>query len=85
MTCAEVRGQLAFVLDEPLTPTVEHRQAQGHLETCPTCVRWLGGQVQFVQVLRGLKRVEEAQLPWLLPEYLVRQVLAAAGDGDDAA
>jgi hypothetical protein len=84
VTCAEVRGQLAFVLDEPLT-TGEQRQAQAHLENCPACVRWLGGQVQFVQVLRGLKTVEEAQLPWLLPEYLVRQVLAAAGDGDDAA
>ena len=79
MNCPEARGHLAVVLDEPLR-TAEELRAHAHLEGCPACARWLDGQVQMVQVLRGLRTVEEAQPPWLVPEHLVKQVLADLRD-----
>jgi predicted anti-sigma-YlaC factor YlaD len=76
MKCTEAHGHLACSLDERLSPA-EQAKVDAHLGECPDCVRWLTDQVVLVQVLRGIGKIEEEELPPPVPEHLVRRVLAA--------
>ena len=76
MKCTEAHGHLACSLDEPLAPAAQAK-VDAHLEECPACVRWLTDHVLIVEVLRGLGRIEEAELPPPVPDHLVRRVLLA--------
>ena len=76
MNCNRIHDLLATSLDEPLGQA-DQATVDAHVVQCPACVRWLTEQVLTVQVLRGVGKIEEAEVPPPLPEHLVRRVLAA--------
>ena len=76
MNCKEVRDLLAFSLDEPLG-TADQAAVDSHLGHCPACVRWLTEQVLTVQVLRGVAKIEEKEVPPPLSSRLIARILAA--------
>ena len=76
MDCPGVQVLLAVSMDEPLLSAEQH-EVDAHLDGCADCMQWLTENVLIIGVLRGLGRIEDAELPPPIPEHLVRRVLAA--------
>ncbi len=76
MNCRRIDVLLSTALDEALPPR-EQAEVDAHLATCPACVRRLKGYGVTVQVLKGLRAIEQADEPPPVPENLVARILAA--------
>jgi predicted anti-sigma-YlaC factor YlaD len=74
MKCNEAQGHVAYSLDEALSAK-DQAQVDTHLAECPPCVGWLTQMVVLREVLRGMKKIEDAELPPPVPEHLVRRIL----------
>ena len=79
MKCNDAQSLLAVSLDETLSPA-EQSRLDSHLHECSPCVNWLTQHVVLREVLRGLGRIEESELPPPVPEHLIRRILTAHKD-----
>ena len=75
MTCSHIRDLLTTSLDEPVAPS-QQTEVDAHVAECPACVGWMKEQVLTVQILRGLRAVEEAETVPPLPESLIERIMA---------